>query len=108
MGTPPDCNVADQRDDPGSVLSFTRDLVALRRSSPDLSGGTSATLASPPGTWAWQRGDGFATALNLGEETSSFDGLAGSIALATDRGRDGESVERLVLPPGQGALVRLA
>jgi alpha-glucosidase len=108
MGTPPDCNVAAQRDDPLSVLAFTRDLVALRRSNPDLHSGAYRSLASPPGTWAWQRGQGFATALNLGGETCAVDGLTGSVVVGTDRGRDGEPTEgRLVLRPGEGALVRL-
>ena len=30
------CNVDDQRDDPGSFLTLTRDLIALRASTPDL------------------------------------------------------------------------
>ncbi len=108
MGTPPECNVAAQRDDPVSVLSFTRDLIALRRASPELQSGRYRSLVSPPGTWLWQRGDGFATALNLSDHAVTFDGLGGSIALATDRGRDGESVTgQLDLPPMEGALVRL-
>ncbi|HEV3132361.1 MAG TPA: alpha-amylase family glycosyl hydrolase [Acidimicrobiales bacterium] len=109
MGTPPECNVAAQRDDPRSVLTFTRDLMALRRSNPDLHRGASRSLASPAGTWVWQRGHGFATALNLGEEACAVGGLTGSVALGTDRGRDGEHVEgRLTLGPGEGVLVRLA
>jgi len=109
MGTPPECNVAAQRADPGSVLTFTRDLLALRRSNPDLLRGGYRSLASTPGTWAWRRGDGFATALNLGDEESVVDGLTGSVALGTDRGRDGQPVAGgLALGPGEGALVRLA
>ena len=108
MGTPPGCNVAAQRHDPGSILTFTRDLIALRRASPDLQSGAYKSRPSPPGTWLWQRGDGFATALNLGEDTATFTGVDGSIALATDRARDGDPVDgRLVLPPHQGALIRL-
>jgi alpha-glucosidase len=109
MGTPPECNVAAQRADPGSVLTFTRDLLALRRSNPDLHRGAYRSLASPPGTWAWRRGEGFATAVNLGEEASVVDGLTGSVALGTDRGRDGQPVAgSFALGPGEGALVRLA
>jgi len=91
------------------VLTFTRDLLALRRSNPDLLRGGYRSLASTPGTWAWRRGDGFATALNLGDEESVVDGLTGSVALGTDRGRDGQPVAGgLALGPGEGALVRLA
>jgi alpha-glucosidase len=109
MGTPPECNVAAQRDDPRSVLTFTRDLMALRRSNPDLHNGAYRSLASPGGTWVWQRGHGFATALNLGPEACTVGGLLGSVAIGTDRGRDGEQVGgRLMLGPGEGALIRLA
>jgi alpha-glucosidase len=108
MGTPPECNVAMQRDDPGSILTFTRDLIALRRSSPDLRSGTYETMPSPPGTWLWQRGNGSVTALNLGEDTATFSGVHGSIAIATDRGHDGDRVDgALALPPGGGALITI-
>ncbi|HEV3280448.1 MAG TPA: alpha-amylase family glycosyl hydrolase [Acidimicrobiales bacterium] len=108
MGTPPAINVASQRDDPGSVLTFTRDLIALRRRSPDLWGGSYDSLPSPPDTWVWRRGRGFAAALNLGDEARRIDGLAGSVAIGTDRRRDGEPVqEQLSLSPGEGVLIRL-
>ncbi|MGH9080070.1 MAG: DUF3459 domain-containing protein [Acidimicrobiales bacterium] len=108
MGTPPHCNVAAQRNDPDSVLTFTRDLIALRRRNPDLAGGTYESLPSPTGTWAWERGGSFATALNLGSEPCRIEGLGGSVALGTDRRRDGEPVAGgLTLSPGEGMLVRL-
>jgi hypothetical protein len=101
--------VAAQRDDPDSVLTFTRDLIALRRHDPDLWDGTYESLPSPQGTWAWRRGRHFATALNLGAGTNTVEGLRGSIALGTDRRRDGEAVTgTLTLAAGEGALVRLA
>ena len=109
MGTPLGCNVAAQRDDPESVLTFTRDLIALRRQSPDLWAGTYQSLPSPGGTWAWRRGRGFATALNLGAGTTRIEGLSGSVVLGTERRRDGEVVAgALTLASGEGALVRLA
>ena len=45
MGDPSACNVADRRDAPGSVLRFVRDVVALRRQSPDL-------LPATTGPWS--------------------------------------------------------
>jgi alpha-glucosidase len=84
------CNVADQRGDRGSVLHLVRDLIALRRATPDLTRGTYATLPAPDGAWAWRRGDRFAVALNLGDAAVVVDGLAGRIAIAGDRARDGE------------------
>jgi alpha-glucosidase len=108
MGTPPECNVAAQRDDPDSVLTLTRDLIALRRASPDLRAGPYRSLPSPPDTWVWGRGERFVTALNLGADRVRIEGIAGTLALGTDRARDGEPVAgALVLSPGEGALVRL-
>ena len=108
-GHPAQCNVAAQRDDPRSVLTFTRDLIVLRRSSADLHSGAYRSVASPPGTWVWQRGHGFATALNLGEESCAVSDLIGSVAIGTDHGHDGEPVEgRLRTRPRRRSLVRLA
>jgi glycosidase len=108
MTTPPECNVAAQREDPGSVLTFTRHLIALRRANPDLHSGAYRSLPSPPDTWLWRRGDGFATALNLGTDTVAVEGVTGAIAIATDRDRDGQAVDgQVTLGPGEGALIRL-
>jgi len=101
-------NVADQREDPGSPLHLTRDLIALRRARPDLRAGRYETLPAPPGAWAWRRGDGHAVALNLSGSEVTVDGLRGRVAIATDRARDGEAVEgALTLGPWQGAVVEL-
>jgi len=105
------CNVEDQRDDPGSVLSLTRDLIALRRVTPDLQMGDYVTLPAPDGVWAWGRGAGTAVALNFGDHEATVD-LAPAeqrrrIAIGTDRGRDGEAVgPRLRLRPWEGVVVR--
>ena len=45
MGDPGHSNVADQRSDPDSVLNFVRDLIALRRATPDLQAGGSTSSA---------------------------------------------------------------
>jgi hypothetical protein len=58
--------------------------------------------------WAWQRGDGFATILNLGEDRAVVDGVTGTVVIGTGRHRDGRPVEvPLVLEPSEGVLVRL-
>jgi glycosidase len=109
MTTPTECNVAAQRQDSGSVLTFTRDLIALRRASPDLHSGVYRSQPSPPDTWLWKRGDGFATAVNLGTDTVTIEGLTGAIAIATDRNHDGRAVDgQMTLGPGHGALIRLS
>ncbi len=108
MTTPTECNVVAQRHEPGSVLTLTRDLIALRRASPDLHSGAYRSRPSPPDTWVWTRGDGFATVLNLGTDAATVEGVTGAIAISTDRNHDGQAVEgRITLGPGQGALIRL-
>ena len=104
FGTGPD--VESQRDDPDSVLSLCRDLLAARREREDLRSGAYASLPSPEGVWAWKRGDGHAVALNLGEEEATVD-LAGTILVGTQRARDGEQVSSLTLGPSEGALLEL-
>jgi len=99
------CNVAAQRDDRASTLHLVRDLIALRRATPDLTRGAYATLPAPAGAWAWARGDGHAVALNLADADVVVEGVAGRIAIATDRDRDGEAVGDLALGPYEGAVV---
>ena len=101
-------NVAAQRDDPDSTLHFTRDAIALRRSEADLTRGPYASVPAPDGVWAFRRGDGYVVGLNLSGAEASVEGVDGTIAIATDRGREGEAVSgALTLPPWQGAVVKL-
>ncbi|MGH9092503.1 MAG: alpha-amylase family glycosyl hydrolase [Acidimicrobiales bacterium] len=98
--------VEDQRDDPGSTLHLVRDLLALRRRTPDLHGGHYATVPSPPGTWVWRRGRDHLVAVNLGDGEVAVDGLDGRVAVGTDRGRDGALLRgRTVLAPWEGVVV---
>jgi alpha-glucosidase len=98
--------VEDERSDPGSVLTLARDVIALRRATPDLQTGSYTTLASPPGVWAWRRGDGVAVVLNLSDEEATVGGVDGRILVATERRRDGAPVAGpLGLGPWQGVVV---
>lgn len=100
-------NVAAQQDDPGSVLHFVRDLIALRRASDDLRAGGYETLPAPEDAWAFRRGEGTVVALNLADREAAFDDVAGTIAIGTDRGRDGERVGgRLRLRAWEGVVLR--
>jgi alpha-glucosidase len=104
FGSGPD--VASQRDDPDSILTLCRDLLAARREHDDLRQGSYASLPSPDGVWAWSRGDRHAVAINLGETDVTVD-LTGTILVGTDRDRDGEQVEAgLRLGPSEGALLQ--
>jgi alpha-glucosidase len=103
------CNVASQRDDPGSVLHLVRDLIALRKRSPELASGSYEPLPAPAGAWAWRRGERFVVALNLSDAEVTVDGAAGRVAIATDRARDGEQVDgALRLGPYEGVVVEVA
>jgi alpha-glucosidase len=98
-------NVADQRDDPGSILMLTRDLIALRRRR-GLLAGSYEPLEAPAGVWAFRRGGGALVAVNLGEGPARLDAIDGAIVLCTERGRDGELVRgRLELEPKQGIVL---
>jgi alpha-glucosidase len=92
---PGERNVEDQRGDPGSLLSFWRELIALRR-------GLDASFEwvdAAPGVLAYARGDR-TVAINTTPEPAPFTG-AGEPLLETEPGglRDG------VLAPHSGAIV---
>ena len=50
-------NVEAQRDDPGSMLSLHRKLIALRKAEPDLVTGAYRTLSTDDGVLRFARGD---------------------------------------------------
>jgi alpha-glucosidase len=95
-------NVDDQRRDPASVMSFTRELIALRRRLADLRSGAYAELDAPPRVWAWQRGESVVVALNLSDQEARVQGVEGTIAASTPSDRRGEAVAG-VLPVGAWA-----
>ena len=99
-------NVDEQRRDRGSVLSLCRDLIALRRKFAEA---RYEPLETPPGVWAWRRGERFAVALNLSGEPESVGGMEGTVRIATDRARDaGDVPGELRLGPWEGAVVERA
>jgi alpha-glucosidase len=94
-------SVAEQRADPGSVLSFCREAIALRGSRDDLITGDYTPLAGQSGIWAWRRGEGTAVAINLTDSPADLS-LEGDVLLST-RGRDDPSR----LEPWEGVVVAL-
>jgi alpha-glucosidase len=82
-------NVEAQRDDPGSILTLTRDLISLRRQRGLLTGAYE-TIEAPPGVWAFRRGGGALVAGNLGRGAAVLEGIEGAVVIGTDRGRDDE------------------
>ncbi len=107
LGDTAACNVADQRKDPGSMLTLARDLIALRRAAGDLQRGAYRSWPTPPGTWAWHRGTNHLVAVNLSERPAELEVPGGRILIATDRGRDDEDLTtRLRLGPFEGVVAR--
>ena len=106
MADPAQCNVAAQHADPDSVLAFTRRAIARRSGSDDLAIGPYRSLPSPRGTWAFERGARTVVALNMSDAPQQFDGVAGTIVLATDRAREGSALrDGLTLAPWSGVVV---
>ena len=103
------CNVQEQRDDPASVLSFTRSLIGLRRRSADLRSGAYAPLNAPPGIWAWRRGGSVVVALNLSDQEARVQGVEGTVAASTSPERRGRGVSgALTLDAWEGVVVEKA
>ena len=109
-------NVEAQGQDPRSMLSLHRRLLALRRAEPALAVGSYAPVEAARGLLAYSRekdGSRFLIALNLGSEprTLSAAGLAqgGQVILSTFLDREDEAVgERLDLRGNEGLIVGIA
>ena len=107
----PQFNVAVQRDDPASLLTLYRRLLALRRRSPALHSGDYRLLAVQGGVLAYARSAGterMVIAVNLAPEPQEvvLPGVTGAIALSSDG--DGEASRfggALVLEPGAGVII---
>ena len=83
-------NVEAQRGDRTSILELVRDLIALRKRTPDLHSGAYATLPAPPDVWAWRRGTRTTVVVNMSDAEVDVANVGGRILVATDRDRDGE------------------
>jgi glycosidase len=93
MGDAAARNVAEQREDPGSMLHLCRDLIALRRGRADLHSGVYEEIEAPGGVWAWRRGTETVVAVNHGDAPSTLPLGVGEILIGTERGRAGERVD---------------
>jgi alpha-glucosidase len=102
---PPTANVADQRDDPDSILNLTRASIALRRARPDLREGRYATVEAPDGIWVWRRGNDTLVALNHSDGPIDADLGRGEIMLSSHADRAGERIDQRVLVEPWEALV---
>jgi alpha-glucosidase len=84
-------NVESQAADPMSMLHLARDVISLRKETPDLHVGSHSSLPAPSGAWAWRRGDRHAVIVNFSDDDLSVDDLDGRVLVGTDRARDGEA-----------------
>lgn len=94
--------VADQRSASDSVLTFCRELLALRRAREELSVGGYEQLQTEPPVWAWRRGRNTLVALNLSDRDVSLD-LGGRVLLSTTGREDSSTLaawEGVVLATG--------
>ncbi|MCM8748260.1 alpha-amylase family glycosyl hydrolase [Thermomicrobiaceae bacterium CFH 74404] len=111
----PTCNVEAQRDDPRSILTLHRRLLALRRAEPALSIGSYRSLPAEGELIAYLREDGerrFLIVLNFGHWVRRYAcgqiDLRGSVVLSTYLDREGEMVDRdLLLRPDEGVIIGL-
>jgi len=106
-------NVAAQRDDPRSMFSFYRRLIALRQGSRALRAGSYRTVASPSGVFAYVReaeGESYGVGLNFTDVPRRvvFARRADVVLSTTDE--RGGSAERgqFDLAPNEGILARLS
>jgi alpha-glucosidase len=111
-------NVEQQRDDPSSMLALARDLLALRKHTPDLALGAYTRVPAPDGIWAWRRGDHHAVVINCSDAELLVAGLPvaglatedlrGRVRIGTDRTRDGAVVSgSLALGAWEGVVIEL-
>ena len=104
----PTVNVAAQRDDPGSMLSFYRRAIWWRKSAPAVLAGALRVLDGPEGTFVYARvgaGQRVIVALNFTAEAVIVrlpDG--GSVALATTD-RVGDVGRDVTLAPNEGLVI---
>jgi alpha-glucosidase len=106
-----DINADRQADDPGSMLSFYRKLLALRRRHPALHRGAYRTVAATQGVLAYERShedERLLIVLNMTSTGQPFDLPRGEILLDSagdDAPAGGNVLGRL--HPGQGLIVSL-
>ena len=102
-------SVAAQREDPGSMLSLYRALLALRRAESALSIGGFRTLLADEDLLVYERTGGdrrLAVALNFGDAERSLPGAEGArVLLSTRGGGQGTGAAFASLAPGEGAVL---
>jgi alpha-glucosidase len=103
----PERNVAAQRENPGSVLAFCRELLRLRRAESGRRLGEYRPLSASAGVWRYSTG-GLAVAANFTDSQARLPGPSGEILLSTAADRDVAANWRLdgqvTLAPWEGVI----
>ena len=102
-------NVADQRDDPGSMLRLIArpDRAAARARGPPRRRLRDAR-PRPDGAWAWRARRGHRGGAEPLRAPVTVGGIAGTVLAGTDRGARRGGVRRRALAPWEGVVVALA
>jgi maltose alpha-D-glucosyltransferase/alpha-amylase len=66
-------NVADQRNDPESMLTLVRELISLRKENPDLGAAAGVEIVNPGYPFVYRRGDRFTVAVHPALEPATTD-----------------------------------
>jgi alpha-glucosidase len=96
VGDPASCNVAAQRGDQDSVLSFCRELLSLRRAVAERSRIDYQRLPAPSGVWRYASGRMEVTA-NFGDRPATLPAPAGQVLLST-AGKRVQAADGRLLP----------
>ena len=91
LGDPDSCNVADQKENPTSLLHLCRELIATRRAHPELSRGSYASVDAPSEVWAWER-DQMTVAVNCSDRPVDVKIGSGVVLIGTRRENTGRTV----------------
>jgi alpha-glucosidase len=111
---PGQLNVAAQRNDPSSLLSFYRRVIWHRRENPCLTEGTYRSIESPAGTYVYERAQGSdltIVALNFEARkiSVSLPFSNATLELSTEAQREGCRLQgnRVELDPVEGVVLRV-
>ena len=100
-------NVNDQLAKKDTTLRFTRALVGLRKSSPDLKWGDYKKLAAPNDVWLWRRGQSTLVAINMSNHAKDVIDVTGRVILGTLRTREGRYIDGVLkLKPREGVVIQ--
>ncbi|HEY6958191.1 MAG TPA: alpha-amylase family glycosyl hydrolase [Candidatus Limnocylindria bacterium] len=104
-------NVERQRNDPGSLFSFYRQLLQVRRESPALRRGSYRSLRGATGTYVFERAaehEQVLVALNFTDASRriALPVDATDLVLSTEPGREGHTGQELSIEPNEGVILR--